>query len=73
MSTKPYIPTTSSTGRPVSAAMPQALAAARHWVAGVWQRRRQRKALALLDGRLLRDVGLTRDDVRHELKKPFWQ
>ncbi len=35
-------------------------------------RRRQRHALVELDDRLLRDVGLTRHQVRIETRKPFW-
>lgn len=36
-------------------------------------RRRQRRALAELDGRLLRDIGLTAYDVTRETGKPFWR
>jgi uncharacterized protein YjiS (DUF1127 family) len=42
----------------------------------VWfwmERSRQRRALAELDDRLLRDVGLTRDDARRECANPFWK
>ena len=39
-----------------------------------WQARAtQRRALAALDHRLLRDVGLTRDQAAAESKKPFWR
>jgi uncharacterized protein YjiS (DUF1127 family) len=39
-----------------------------------WRERiRQRHTLARLDDRLLRDMGLTRADVEHEVSKPFWQ
>lgn len=37
------------------------------------QRQEQRKSLALLNDRLLQDVGLTRDDVERELRKPLWR
>ncbi len=38
-----------------------------------WQERdRQRHALAQLDARMLKDVGLSRADVDLELRKPFW-
>jgi uncharacterized protein YjiS (DUF1127 family) len=37
------------------------------------ERVRQRRALADLDDRLLRDIGLTRADVWLEIKKPFWR
>ena len=33
----------------------------------------QRRTLARLDDRLLRDMGLTRADVDQEVSKPFWQ
>lgn len=46
-------------------------AAARVW--HMAERRRQRLALLELDSRLLRDIGLTRSDVRHECAKPFWR
>ncbi len=39
-----------------------------------WQERdRQRRALAQLDARMLKDVGLSRAEVAIELRKPFWQ
>ncbi len=41
----------------------------RRWM----ERRRQRRALDSLDDALLRDVGLTREDVRCETEKPFWR
>jgi uncharacterized protein YjiS (DUF1127 family) len=43
-------------------------------VVTLWQSRsRQRHALAQMDGRLLRDIGLTPDDAQRESQKPFWQ
>jgi uncharacterized protein YjiS (DUF1127 family) len=40
---------------------------------GLWVTRiRSRQALAELDDRLLRDVGLTRYDAARETNKPFW-
>lgn len=40
----------------------------------VWQERaRERRRLATLDERLLRDVGLSRADIEQEIRKPFWQ
>lgn len=47
-----------------------------HAAAWIWlalERRRQRKALLHLDDRLLRDIGLTRAEVRLECAKPIWQ
>ena len=39
-----------------------------------WQdRSRQRRHLASLDHRLLRDIGLSRVDVEQETTKPFWR
>jgi uncharacterized protein YjiS (DUF1127 family) len=39
----------------------------------IWQERdRQRHALAQLDARMLKDVGLSRAEVALELRKPLW-
>ena len=39
----------------------------------VWRETaRQRRALSRLDDRMLRDVGLTREQVMRELGRPFW-
>jgi len=38
-----------------------------------WSRARERRALAQLDERQLRDVGLTLADARRECAKPFWR
>lgn len=37
------------------------------------ERRRQRRALALLDHRLLNDIGLSAEIAQDELKRPFWR
>jgi uncharacterized protein YjiS (DUF1127 family) len=34
---------------------------------------RQRRALAVLDDRMLKDIGLTRCDVDMEVSRPFWR
>jgi len=40
----------------------------------VWyERNRQRRHLARLDDRLLRDIGLDRATVELEVMKPFWR
>ena len=39
-----------------------------------WRRRvRGRAELAALDDRTLRDIGLSRVDIWHEIDKPFWR
>jgi uncharacterized protein YjiS (DUF1127 family) len=37
------------------------------------ERSRQWRALAELDDRLLRDIGLTRDQARRECANPIWK
>jgi uncharacterized protein YjiS (DUF1127 family) len=37
------------------------------------ERARQRQALAGLDDRQLRDIGITRVDAARECEKPFWK
>ena len=37
------------------------------------QRLRDRRALALMDERSLRDLGLTRYEAFYEVHKPFWR
>ena len=48
--------------------MKQVYTTVRTWIA----RSRQRQHLAELDSRLLDDVGLTQEQVAHEISKPFW-
>ena len=39
-----------------------------------WRRRAsQRRQLAVVDARLLRDMGISREDALAEARKPFWQ
>ncbi len=38
-----------------------------------WERNTQRRQLAELDDRLLRDIGISRDDARLEAAKRFWK
>ena len=41
---------------------------------GIWRdRRATRRALARLDGHMLRDIGLDGHTVSSEAVKPFWQ
>ena len=35
-------------------------------------RANQRHRLAMLDDRMLKDIGLTRAEVTYEVQKPFW-
>ena len=49
--------------------------APRRWprVIGTWiEHHRQRRALAELDDRLLKDIGITRSEADREIAKPFW-
>ncbi len=40
----------------------------------LWQERAsQRQALASLDDRLLKDLGITRGEAAQEARKPFWR
>jgi uncharacterized protein YjiS (DUF1127 family) len=40
----------------------------------IWRRRlRERRALAAMDDRGLRDIGLSRYDAYYEAGKPFWR
>ena len=43
------------------------------WLSACWQRHRQRRALLDLDDRMLRDIGISRDDARLEARKRFWE
>jgi uncharacterized protein YjiS (DUF1127 family) len=43
------------------------------WLQAAHERRRQRRALADLDDRSLRDIGLSRHQAEREAAKPFWR
>jgi len=43
------------------------------WIAAAAERQRTRRALAALDDRALRDVGLTRAQADAEARRPFWR
>ncbi len=46
------------------------------WVCGfrLWRELdRSRQQLAMLDDRQLKDIGLSRGQVLHEIDKPFWR
>ena len=41
---------------------------------GMWiDRAHQRKQLAKLDDRMLKDIGITRIEANREIAKPFWR
>ena len=43
-------------------------------IVATWrQRARQRRELANLDHRALRDLGISPSDVQFEINKPFWR
>ena len=37
-----------------------------------WKTARERRALARLDDRMLQDIGITREQARREVLRPFW-
>jgi uncharacterized protein YjiS (DUF1127 family) len=43
-------------------------------ILGTWRRRaRERRELATLDHRTLRDLGLSASEIQWEASKPFWR
>lgn len=61
-----YLPTCSE---PKGFSAGQIIAKAKLWA----NRSRQRKQLARLDARLLADIGITAEQVKLEIAKPFWK
>jgi len=55
--------------RPLRKALNRLVATLREWR----QRSRERAQLAMLDDRMLRDIGVTPGDVWREINKPFWR
>lgn len=43
------------------------------WLRATAERRRQRRALAMLDDHLLRDIGVTRERALAEARRPPWR
>ena len=62
------MPSLSELGARVGATMVRAFAAVAAWRA----RGHERAALATLDDRALRDIGLTRAETWVEVEKPYW-
>ncbi|MEO1495355.1 MAG: DUF1127 domain-containing protein [Pseudomonadota bacterium] len=61
-----FFPSSSAFGR--HEPRPSFLARVAFWM----ERARSRRALATLNERQLKDIGLTAEDVETELQKPFW-
>jgi uncharacterized protein YjiS (DUF1127 family) len=60
--------------RPVCLAALAARARRFRALLALWRARtRERRMLAALDERLLRDIGVTRLDAAYECDKPFWR
>lgn len=60
--------------RPTQAKVDRSLATRVFDQAFTWlDRARQRRHLGELDDRLLRDIGLSRAEVGHEIAQPFWR
>jgi len=54
-------------------ALARAFGAFFSWCARCYERAEQRRALAELEDRMLRDVGISRSDALREAEKPFWK
>lgn len=57
----------------VAEAASKGVARAIRWCAECRARAEQRRALAALDARLLKDVGIAPPDAAGEIAKPFWR
>ena len=58
-----------SAGEHPTAPIPAGLRLIAEWI----ERVRERQALATLDERMLRDIGVTRAEAVRECEKPFWR
>ncbi len=66
---KPMLHSVSGVGSPTGFQFADLLSV----VGAMYDRWMQRTHLAELDDRMLRDLGISRGDVEHEVSKPFWR
>lgn len=57
----------------ITITVPRPWASALAWIGAAMDRRTQRRRLASLDPRLLRDIGLTQAQALDEARRPWWQ
>ena len=72
MTTAPY-PRSADAGRHVPVFLGRFCQAGLDLLSRWRARHLQRSDLSGLDEHMLRDIGLTRIDIRHECDKPFWR